>query len=70
MKIETVTQINITEKHFIFEEGSVGGSKKQVIPLQNISSSFYRYSKPWKEAILFGVIVAILTFFLAFIHLV
>lgn len=67
MKIEPVTQINVTEKHFIFEEGSLGGSRKQVIPLQNISSSFYGYSKPWKEAIVFGVIVGILTFFLAFI---
>ena len=59
--IDPTTNMVVDSKNFLFEEGSWAGFKRRVIPLHHISSMFYGYHKPWKEA------VAILgaTFFLS-----
>ena len=52
------------EKKILFEQGSLEGSVKRVIPMAKISSSYYGYTKPWKKAFIIGVVCGVLTFWM------
>lgn len=36
-------------------------------PLENVCSTYFGYTKPWKEALVIGVLVGLITFWLLFI---
>jgi hypothetical protein len=60
LRIDPVTSINVSVSRLEFKSASLAGTEHRVIPLESISSSFYGYHKPWKEA---GAIIG-LAFFL------
>ena len=61
LKVDPTTTLTVNGDNVLFEQGSLSGFSRRVIPLQNVCSGFYGYSKPWKEAVLLGVILAIPT---------
>jgi hypothetical protein len=48
----------------IFHEGSLEGTASSLTPMENICSMYYAYKRPLTEAILLGLILGGLTFFL------
>lgn len=65
MHIEPSVCFEVKSDKIIFKEGSFQGHVQFITPLENVCNTFYGYTKPVKEAIIMGVIVGMLTFFLA-----
>lgn len=42
--------------NFVYEIGSWSGKRVTTIPLAKISSVYYGYTKPWKEALAIGIV--------------
>ena len=51
MKIDPVTKVIVSSERLEFSQASLSGTEYRVIPLQNICSTYFGYSKPWKMAI-------------------
>ena len=62
LSIDPTVSLTVMENKILFEQGSLEGSVKRVIPMSKISSSYYGYTKPWKKAIAVGVVCVALTF--------
>ena len=62
VKINPIVKMEINGDRILFNQGSLEGSATRIIPLENISSTFYGYTKPWKEALILGVVLGALTF--------
>ena len=56
--IDPTTTLSVSQNHFICEQGSLAGLTRRVIPLRNISSMYYGYTKPWLNAMIGGLIFA------------
>jgi hypothetical protein len=54
----------VDERHIRFEEGSLAGSVTHLTPLENTCSTFYGFTKPWKEAVAVGFVVGTMFWFL------
>ena len=65
LQISPTISLSVSEDMFTFQRGSLSGSETHNTPLENVCSTFYGYTKPWKEALWIGVIVSLLTFWLA-----
>jgi hypothetical protein len=50
---------SVNQNSVVLEKGSWGGMVKRVVPLDKISSSYYGYRKPWKEALVFGLLTSV-----------
>lgn len=61
--IDPITSIEMKADKFVFATGSLSGQTKNVVPIEGISSYFYGYYKPWREALIIGL----LTFWLLFL---
>lgn len=61
-KIDPTISIFIKPNKVVYEEGSFQGKIRRIIPLGNVSSFFYGYTKPWKECLFWGLILAAFTF--------
>jgi hypothetical protein len=46
-----------------FEKGSLEGTEHRLTPSEHICSTFYAFRRPWKEAIILGIVLGVLTFF-------
>lgn len=57
MGIDPTTEIEIKENLILFTEGSLEGSQKRVIPMKSVCSAFYGYVKPWKMALVLGILL-------------
>lgn len=64
LTIDPTVSLVVKGDKLLFEQGSLGGSVKRVVRLNNISSSFYGYTKPWKESLAIGIIAGLLTFWM------
>jgi len=60
--ISPTVKVEIGAERIRFAEGSLAGNAHRIIPLENISSTFYGYAKPWKEALLIAIVLGIPTF--------
>ena len=67
LKISPTVTLHVSEDKITFEEGSLEGSVIYHTPLENTCSTFYGYTKPWKQALVVGVLVGVITFWLMFI---
>ena len=67
LKISSIITFSVSGDKITFEEGSLSGSMISHTPLKNTCSMFYGYTKPWKEAIIIGILVGGITFWLFFI---
>jgi hypothetical protein len=55
--IDPTTEIQIKDNLIIFHAGSLAGQEKRIIPIKSLTSAFYGYQKPWKEALAIGVLL-------------
>jgi hypothetical protein len=60
--ISPTVKVEIGAEKIRFAEGSLAGNAHRIIPLESISSTFYGYAKPWKEALLIAIVLGIPTF--------
>lgn len=67
LTIDPTVSFVVLENKILFERGSMAGSTKRVIPMSKISSSFYGYTKPWREALIIGFVCGMLTFWMLFL---
>lgn len=60
MGIDPVTKVVVGTERLEFSWASLSGIEYRLIPLQNIASTYYGYSKPWKSAIVlwFSILAA------------
>jgi hypothetical protein len=58
--IDPTTTIKINEQHIEFTNASISGSEHRLIPLGSISSTYFGYFKPWKNAIAIFVVALLL----------
>jgi hypothetical protein len=63
--ISPTISLECRSNNFIYEIGSWSGKQVKTIPLTKISSVYYGYTKPWKEALLIGIIGFILGILIA-----
>ncbi|MFO0607548.1 MAG: hypothetical protein U0324_30575 [Polyangiales bacterium] len=54
--IDATTRFRVDARNVYIEQGSLAGFEERVIPLSKVSSSYFGYNKPWREAILLGVL--------------
>jgi len=50
--VDPTTEVEVKQHLIVFTAGSLSGRERRVIPLKSISSTYYGYEKPWKEALL------------------
>jgi hypothetical protein len=62
VEISPTVNLEISAERIRFAQGSLAGSSHRIIPLENISSTYYGYTKPWQEALIIGVLLGIPTF--------
>ena len=67
MDIDPIVELEVTDKHFIFKQGSMAGQSKQTVLLHKVTATSSGYHKPWKEAALFAILLAPFTFGLSII---
>ncbi len=62
--IDPTVSITVLTNKVLYEQGSLSGSIKRVVPMSKMSSTFYGYTKPWKEAVVIGIVCGMLTFWM------
>jgi hypothetical protein len=62
VQISPIVKMEINSDRILFHQGSLEGTASRIIPLENISSTFYGYTKPWKEALILGIVLGVFTF--------
>ena len=61
VQISPIVKMEINANRILFNQGSLEGSSSRIIPLENISSTYYGYTKPWKEALILGIALGVPT---------
>ncbi|HEV7402476.1 MAG TPA: hypothetical protein VGO11_06105 [Chthoniobacteraceae bacterium] len=61
--IDATTSITVSGARIEFEEASLSGRTKRLIPLTSVCSTLYGYAKPWKKALIIMFIVGALVVF-------
>lgn len=56
--LDPTTEVEIKKDLIIFSAASLSGRTTRVIPMKSLTSAFYGYEKPWKEALLIGLLLA------------
>lgn len=62
LNISPTVRMEINHERIRFAEGSLAGDAHRIIPLENVCSTFYGYTKPWKEALFIAIVLGIPTF--------
>ena len=60
MRISPIVSLAISGEQILFAQGSLERTDHRIIPLQNVCSTYFGYRKPWKAAILLGLVSAFL----------
>lgn len=55
--IDATTTFRVTDETVIFEQGSLAGYSQRIIPISSLSSSFFGFFKPWREALALGLVL-------------
>ncbi|MFZ4735505.1 MAG: hypothetical protein ACOYM9_06155 [Bradymonadia bacterium] len=55
--IDATTTFRVTDETVIFEQGSLAGDSQRIIPISSLSSSFFGFFKPWREALALGLVL-------------
>ena len=55
--LDPTTEVKINGSLIVFTSASLSGRTTRVIPMQSLTSAFYGYEKPWKEALALTVIL-------------
>ena len=59
--VDSTSAVEAKDHVMIYKESSLAGFTRRVIPYRSISSTFYGYHKPWKEALVIGLLLAVPT---------
>ena len=51
LRIDPTYFLSINHRRLVFQTASFTGYRKVIIPIDSISSSYYGYHKPWKQAV-------------------
>ena len=62
LEISPTVSLQINAEQIRFSEGSLAGTANRIIPLKSVCSTYYGYVKPWKEALVLGIVLAVPTF--------
>jgi len=57
LKIDPTTILEVTGNKIKFSTASLSGSENRQIQLSSVSSTFYGYHKPWKEALFIAIVL-------------
>jgi hypothetical protein len=58
LKLDPTTEIEIKNDLLVFTSSSLSGHTTRVIPMRSLTSAFYGYEKPWREALLITILLA------------
>lgn len=58
-KIEPIHHLRINADRVEFRSSSLSGVQSRIIPLERVSSTYYEFYRPWKEAVALFVLLAI-----------
>jgi len=64
MGISPTIELTVTGDLISLRQGSWGGTVQYHTPLENLCTTCYGYTKPWRQALILGMIVGLATFFL------
>jgi len=56
--LDPTTEVMISDRLIVFTSASLSGRTTRVMPLQALTSAFYGYEKPWKEALVLTALLA------------
>lgn len=54
--IDNTTRLRVNRDTIYFEQGSLAGFTQRVLPMSRMSSAYFGYAKPWKEAVVIGLV--------------
>ncbi|MBL9133922.1 MAG: hypothetical protein JNG86_22105 [Verrucomicrobiaceae bacterium] len=63
--IDATSSVRVSDSRIEFEEASLSGRLKRLIPLNSVCSTLYGYTKPWKKGLLIAALLFGACFFLA-----
>lgn len=55
--VDPTTEVEVKDNLILFTAGSLAGREHRVIPIKSVCSAYYGYEKPWKEALVLGLIL-------------
>lgn len=55
--LDPTTEVRINSNLIVFTSASLSGRTTRVIPMQSLTSAFYGYEKPWKEALVLTLVL-------------
>ena len=55
--VDPTTEIEIKKNMIISTTSSLAGRTRRVIPMKSVSSAFFAYEKPWKQALFIGILL-------------
>jgi hypothetical protein len=55
--LDPTTEVEIRKDMIVFSAASLSGRETRVIPIKALTSAFYGYQKPWREALALGVVL-------------
>ena len=64
LEISPTVHLVVRADKISFEKGSLEGTLHFLTPMENTCSMFYAFKRPWKEALIGGTLIGLLTFFL------
>ena len=59
--VDSTSEVAAQDRVILYKESSLAGFTRRVIPYSSISSAFYGYHKPWKEALILGLVLVVPT---------
>ena len=62
--ISPTVRLLVREDRVTLQKGSLEGTLNLITPLDNLCSTFYAFPRPWKEAVVLGIVVGAITFYL------
>ena len=63
LKISPTVTLAVSGEKAVFSEGSLSGTSHRILPLENVCSTYFGYRKPWREALVLGLLLATVLFY-------
>ncbi|MBE7494342.1 MAG: hypothetical protein HS117_05325 [Verrucomicrobiaceae bacterium] len=63
--VDATSSIQVSETRIEFEEASLSGKVKRLIPLKSVCSTLYGFTKPWKKALVIAALLFAASSFIA-----
>ena len=57
LHLDPTTEVEVKDNMIVFTSASLAGRETRVIPMRSVCSAFYGFQKPWKEALVIGLVL-------------